>query len=138
VPAISAAEDEVAVALKQFGARQPIAEIQAVVWGPMHPAVALQRTSEAVSCGNLKVFAEIGREIARFEEMCPADAKFAGPAIEGFSEGLRSGEPPDGQAYLIQAFRSYYRSFFESDFKRRAELLLLANIGIGYHEQTRL
>ena len=32
----------------------------------------------------------------------------------------------------------YYQSFFETCTKTRAELLLLANIEIGFHEQTRL
>jgi hypothetical protein len=138
VPAVSAAVDEVAAALKQLGTRRPTPEIQAVVWDAVHPAAALRRASEAVARGNLKVFAEIGREFARFEEMCLADERFAEQRIEAFCGALRSGEPPDGQSYLDQAFQSYYRSIFESDPKRRAELLLLANIDIGYHEQTRL
>jgi hypothetical protein len=32
--------------------------------------------------------------------------------------------------------RSYYRALFEADAKRRAELVLLANLDIGVHEQT--
>jgi hypothetical protein len=55
-----------------------------------------------------------------------------------FCDELRPGDPPDGQRYLRQAFTRYYQSFLESDAKTRAELLLLANIEIGFHEQTRL
>ena len=44
-------------------------------------------------------------------------------------------EPPDGQQALRQAFTHYYRAFFESDPKTRAELTLLANIEIGFHER---
>ncbi|MFA4903893.1 MAG: hypothetical protein WC600_14265 [Desulfobaccales bacterium] len=138
VQEVSAAVDKVAGALKQLGARRPTLELQALVWDAVHPAAALNRASEAVARGNLKVFAEIGREFARFEEMCLADQTFEDQTIEGFCAPLRSGDPPDGQGCLKQAFRSYYRSFFESDPKRRAELLLLANIDIGFHEQTRL
>jgi hypothetical protein len=138
VPAVNDAVDEVAAALKQIGAQRPTVEIQALVWDAVHPVAALQRASEAVARGNLKVFAEIGWEFARFDEICLTDEKFEDQTIEGFCETLRSGDPPDGQAYLSQAFRSYYRSFFETDPKSRAELLLLANIDIGYHEQTRL
>jgi hypothetical protein len=137
-PEVSAKVDKVAAALKQLGARRPRAELQALVWDAMHPAAAVKRASEAVARGNLKVFAEIGREFARFNEMCLADEIFTDQTIEGFCVALRLGEPPDGQSYLSQAFRSYYRSFFATDFKARAELLLLANIDIGYHEQTRL
>ena len=55
-----------------------------------------------------------------------------------FYEGLRPGDPPDGQDYLRQAFTSYASAFGESDPKARAELMLLANLAIGWHEQTRL
>ena len=138
VSEVRAAVDKVTKALQQLGARRPTAEIEALVWDTVHPAAATQRASEAVARGNLKVFAEIGREFARFGEMCLADGTFADQKIEHFCAALRPGEPPDGQGYLSQAFRSYYRSFFETDPQVRAELLLLANIDIGYHEQTRL
>ncbi|MFZ5448512.1 MAG: hypothetical protein ACOZFS_07735 [Thermodesulfobacteriota bacterium] len=137
-PEIRAAVDKVAEALKQLGAKRPAAELQALVWDAVHPAAALNRASGAVARGNLKVFAEIGREFARFNEMCLADEKFLDQTIEGFCAVLRPGDPPGGQGYLKQAFRSYYRSFFETDSKVRAELLLLANTDIGFHEQTRL
>lgn len=39
---------------------------------------------------------------------------------------------------LRRAFRRYYAALFEPDAKLRAELLLLGNIEVGYHEQTRL
>jgi hypothetical protein len=51
---------------------------------------------------------------------------------------LRPGDPPEGQRYLRQAFARYERSRLESDPKRRAELSVLANLEIGFHEQTRL
>jgi hypothetical protein len=53
-------------------------------------------------------------------------------------EVLRPGEPPDGQRYLRQAFRRYYQAHFEADVRTKAELLLLANLEIGFHAQTRL
>src|SRR5215207_693548 len=37
------------------------------------PFDAFERTSDAVARGNLKVFAEIGREFARYLHECPAD-----------------------------------------------------------------
>lgn len=97
------------------------------------PAAALDRASAAVARGNLKVFAEIGREFARFGSVF-LDAG----DLEGFCAGLRAGEPPDGQTRLVTAFRAYARALTEAGAKRRAEALLLANLEIGFHEQTRL
>jgi hypothetical protein len=70
--------------------------------------------------------------------MCLHDPAFDAKKIARFCQDLRPGEPPDGQQYLRQAFIRYYQAFFESDAKTRAELMLLANIEIGFHEQTRL
>ena len=95
----------------------------------------LDDVSAASARGNLKVFEEIAREFARFL------AEFADHddgRIREFCDALRPGEPPDGQRYLRQAFTRYHRAMTIHDPKRRAELLLLANIEIGLHEQTRL
>ena len=108
-----------------------------VVWDAVNPAAAFERTSDAVARGNRKVFEEIGAEFARFLSHCegrpPSDA-----ALEAFLVGLRLGEPPDGQRYLRQAFVHYVRAMGLGSAKERAELLLLANLEIGFHEQTRL
>ena len=56
----------------------------------------------------------------------------------GSWSGSRPGEPPDGQRYLRQAFTRYHRARFEVDPAARAQLVLLANLEIGFHEQTRL
>jgi hypothetical protein len=102
------------------------------------PLAALDRASAAVGRGNKKVFEEIGREFARFFSTCLRDETFDAHKIASFCAELRPGDPPEGQRYLRQAFMGYYRSFFERDPKPRAELLLLANVEIGLHEQTRL
>ena len=60
------------------------------------------------------------------------------PPFAAFLDGLRPGEPPDGQRYLRQAFARYQQQRFEPDPSRRAELVVLANLEIGLHEQTRL
>jgi hypothetical protein len=99
---------------------------------------ALDRASDAVSRGNKKVFEEIGYEFARFIDICLLDQDLDDPKITRFCEELRPGEPPDGQSYLRQAFMHYYHALFENDVKAQAELILLANIEIGFHEQTRL
>ena len=51
---------------------------------------------------------------------------------------MRPGDPPEGQRYLRQAFTRYERVRVEPDPKARTELAVLANLEIGFHEQTRL
>jgi hypothetical protein len=102
------------------------------------PQSAFERASDAVARGNLKVFAEIGRAFAAFLAL-PAPERGVTPVdLAGFLDDLRPGDPPDGQAYLRQAFRSYTDALGERDPTARAQLVLLANLAIGWHEQTRL
>jgi hypothetical protein len=93
------------------------------------PLFIVARVADAVGRGNKKVFDEIGLEFARF--LAP------GPR-ERFFEGLRPGDPPDGQRLLAAAFRGYERARAAGDAKLRVERMLLANLQIGLHEQTRL
>jgi hypothetical protein len=107
--------------------------------GELHtPFDAFERASECVARGNLKVFEEIGLEFARYLEACPPGEPADPRRFEAFVETLRPGEPPDGQRYLRQAFARYERRRLERDPKLRAELAVLANLEIGFHEQTRL
>jgi hypothetical protein len=103
----------------------------------LSPAAAFERTADAVARGNLKVFAEIGLVFARFLELFavgpPTDA-----AAAAFYATLRPGPPPDGQDRLRDAFGHYRAALTEPDAQARAELMLLANLEIGLHEQTRL
>jgi hypothetical protein len=99
------------------------------------PFDAVERASDAVARGNLKVFEEIGLEFARYLE---AHGSGGNEARERFLDELRPGEPPDGQQYLRQAFGRYDRARTEGDPGLRAELMVLANLEIGFHEQTRL
>jgi hypothetical protein len=102
------------------------------------PFDAFERASDAVARGNLKVFEEIGLQFARYLHDCPPDSPIDSPEIRHFSAGLRTGEPPEGQSLLRQAFARYQGLPLVLDPKRRAELALLANLEIGFHEQTRL
>ncbi|MGH3822190.1 MAG: hypothetical protein ACRDRA_05020 [Pseudonocardiaceae bacterium] len=101
-------------------------------------ASSFERASEATAQGNLKVFQEIAREFARFLATFADDTAFDADKIAVFRAALRPGEPPNGQRYLVQAFTSYHRALFEQDPKTREELVLLGNIAVGLHEQTRL
>jgi len=99
---------------------------------------SFERASQAAARGNRKVFEEIAREFARFLTVFEADTAFHPEKISAFCAEFTPGEPPEGQRYLVAAFTSYYRAIFESDPKARGELLLLANVSVGMHEQTRL
>ena len=80
------------------------------------PFDAFERASDAVARGNLKVFEEIGLQFARYLH----------------------GERVEGEPLLRQAFAHYDRSLSAADPRDRAELAFLANLEIGFHEQTRL
>lgn len=101
------------------------------------PLLTVTRVADAVARGNKKVFDEIAAEFARFLAIVgpagPGDA-----ALDAFSDGLRPGDPPEGQRLLAAAFRDYQRARRLTDPKLRAERMLLANLRIGFHEQTRL
>jgi len=123
---------------RTLGSTQTGAEIEESVAQLLNPLAAFDRASAAVGRGNRKVYAEIGREFARFIATCVDNENFDDEKLARFCDSLRPGDPPDGQQYLRQAFSRYYHAFFEPNLKTRAEMMLLANIEIGYHEQTRL
>jgi hypothetical protein len=102
------------------------------------PFDAFELASDAVARGNKKVFEEIGLEFARYLHACPPEAPPDSAEFRSFLDGLRPGDPPDGQRYLRQAFTRYQSQRFEVDPKIRTELIVLANLEIGLHEQTRL
>jgi hypothetical protein len=95
---------------------------------------AAERASEAVGRGNVKVFEEIGRAFARFLDGLAQGAD----AVAVVAAELRPGPPPDGQDLLRAAFTGYGRAIATAEARVRAEQMLLANLRIGLHEQTRL
>lgn len=137
-PETKAALEVLVRVARRAGARSGAAEIRRWIEIALQPSESLARAADAVARGNRKVFAEIGREFARFGAHCQEDQTYRPENIEAFCTGLREGPPPEGQAYLRQAFAHYYRAFFEPDAKKQSELMLLANLEIGLHEQTRL
>ncbi len=137
-PVAMQAVPDVVASAQALGSPQSDAQIQGAVNEMLNPLAAVERASLAVGRGNRKVFEEIGREFARFAAECLNDTIYDEAKIARFCDGLRPGEPPHGQQLLQQAFTRCYRALFEPDAKTRAELLLLANLEIGLHEQTRL
>jgi hypothetical protein len=124
--------------LLRKGLFQPDTRLGHVVAEIHTPFDAFERASKEVAIGNLKVFAEIGHQFARFIATVPVDAAEDSPEFLEFAAGLRPGPPPDGQAYLRDAFAHYQHQRHESDAGARAAWILLANLKIGLHEQTRL
>ena len=112
-------------------------------WGRIVRAIpgvldVFERTSDAVGRGNIKVYDEIGREFARFLDLPDMPVTTATLGLNQFLDGLKPGDPPEGQEYLKRAFTHYARAAEEKDDRCRAQWVLLANIEIGFHEQTRL
>ncbi len=139
-----AGSGEAAAAAADLGVSEPgiaggpdIGAAARVLWQAINPAAAFQRTSEAVAAGNKKVFEEIGLEFARFLALI-ADGQPDDAHLARFLQDLRPGDPPDGQNFLRRAFTHYHQALSQPDDKLRAELLLLGNLEIGFHEQTRL
>ena len=124
--------------ISELSSAQDPQPIRDAVWTALEPTSAFDRASDAVARGNLKVFEEIGREFARLLALPTVGGAVDPTEFESFRDSLRPGDPPDGQGYLRQAFSSYAEALRERDPKARAELILLANLAIGWHEQTRL
>ena len=96
-------------------------------------------TSEHVSVGNLKVFAELAPQFDAFADAFGRDTVYDDSALARFLSGLEPG-PVDagGQELLKDAFTAYYRARHTKDPNVRARLVLLGNCQIGLHEQMRL
>ena len=93
----------------------------------INPGAAFARAGDAVARGNKKVFEEIGREFAWFFATFGEQTHLDPEKTARFCAGLRSGEPPEGQRLLSQAFTSYCEACFQTG-QEKAELMLLANI----------
>ena len=119
-------------ALLRRGLFNPTTMLGRIVHAIHSPFDAFERLSDAVAIGNRKVFEEIGYEIARYLECRDSTA------FDRFLGSITPGPPPDGQDWLRRAFTHYQRQRTEADPTRRAQLMLLANLEIGFHEQTRL
>lgn len=93
----------------------------------------MERLSAAIADGNLRVFAELAPLFARFLAVSDDDA------FAAFLAELRPGPTDDGgQDILRAAFGNYRAAALEPDAKRKIDLIFMANVQIGLHEQTRL
>ena len=134
---ISAKLERIATVLRRLGANVQAHLPKEAILRTLNPAAAFARAAASVARGNKKVFEEIGREFARFVEVFRDEAHFDRDKVARFCAGLRPGEPPDGQRLLSEAFTTYCEARFRTG-KEKAELMLLANLCAGFHEQIRL
>jgi hypothetical protein len=125
------------VVITQLGANETAEHIKSTA---LHELLdkSTARAADAVALGNKKVFEEIATQFALFYQLCYHDPVYTQENLDYFTSGLKKGLPPHGQDYLRKAFTRYYISFFEEDEKIKTELCFLANLEIGFHEQTRL
>ena len=134
---ISAALEGIASNLRRIGASLHTEVPRKAMLRAINPGAAFARAGDAVARGNKKVFEEIGREFARFLEIFGEQTHLEPEKTARFCAGLRAGEPPEGQRLLSQAFTSYCEARFQNG-QEKAELMLLANLSAGFHEQIRL
>jgi hypothetical protein len=90
----------------------------------------LRRSGESVANGNRKVFEEIGMQFSRFLTRFPDFGAITDAEMDEFCAPL-------AEPLLKDAFNEY-RDAARSSGAARAQLTLLANLRIGFHEQTRL
>jgi hypothetical protein len=136
-PAVATAISQLA-ALAQLYHPTEARALAAMVRELMQRPPALERAAAAVARGNLKVFAEIGHEFARFLAELPDSRTRTPENVQRFVAALRAGDPPDGQQLLRDAFSAYVDAAAATHEKQRSQLVLYANLLVGLHEQTRL
>lgn len=99
----------------------------------------LQAVTDAISAGNLKVFAELGPVFSRLIHTFHSDVEYDGDKLARFLSTLKTGPTETGgQDTLAEALTHYYEAVFEHSPKKKTELILLGNIKVGLHEQMRL
>jgi hypothetical protein len=135
-------------------------EMDDAMTGPILAAV--REVGRFIREGNRTVFDELGGLFAALLEELPQHPEPDPERFERFLERLRPGEsrpdrlnpidqvgrdgsaggleshPEGGQDLLRESMGAYYAARFETDPKRKAELVLLGNALGGLHEQTRL
>ena len=97
----------------------------------------VEANAQAVARGNLIVFMDIAPHFSRFLDMHANRDNT--DLVEAFLKGFAPGQPQDGgQDLLKEAFVAYLTASSDCDDKKKAELIFMANLLIGYHEQQNL
>ncbi len=142
-PEILSALTRVVAAARLGGSPRTVGEVVNELRRLLDIDAVTQRSANAVARGNKLVFEEVGLAVATFLEArsttshaapIVADALVTDTAISAAAGDA----PPAGARYLASALRRYDQRATEQDARTRAELLLLGNVEIGYHEQIRV
>jgi hypothetical protein len=92
-----------------------------------------------ISEGNLLVFAELAPAFNELAAEFTGDSEFDEEKLARYLARFKPGPVEvGGQDHIVEAFRAYYETKFAADADRKAELVFLANMLVGLHEQTRL
>jgi hypothetical protein len=128
-------------AARPLGSKKTVGELRSELFRLLDVDGAVQRTAAAVARGNRIVFEDVGLAVSRFLQKPPGDLVEPEAPAQGDEfrwPWLREGDPPEGQRYLRSALDRLRELESEGEAKRRAELLFLANVEVGYHEQVRV
>jgi hypothetical protein len=99
----------------------------------------LDDVSSNIAAGNLKVFAELGPLFADMLETFGDVGYPSRSEVDAFTARLEPGSTADGgQDLLRSAIEHFIEARPETDPRRKAQLILLANTETGLHEQIRL
>jgi hypothetical protein len=101
---------------------------------------AFRQVSLLISDGNITVFDELALPFTNFINTFKDDWTYDKVKFQAFlDENLIPGPLTEGgQEYLMEAFTAFYNARFETRAKAKAEYVLMGNLLIGLHEQTRL
>ena len=92
-----------------------------------------------ISEGNLLVFAELAPAFNQMAADFAADDNYDQEKLTRYLARFKPGPTEEGgQDHCIEAFSVYYEAKFATGADRKAELVFLANMLVGLHEQTRL
>ena len=99
----------------------------------------LLHISEDVANGNRKVFKELAPLFWKFNTLMKLSEKERNFSMTDFITSLHPGPTTEGGQDLLRlAFSNYALAAIEPNPAMKAQLMLLANCQIGFHEQTRL
>lgn len=98
----------------------------------------LDDSTSSLAAGNAMVYSELATVFSNMISVLGNDSEYSESRVHRVIDQLKDGPSQDnGQTLLKNAIGNYYRARFEGE-DAKAELVLLANLQVGLHEQTRL
>ncbi|MFO0555755.1 MAG: hypothetical protein U0271_45685 [Polyangiaceae bacterium] len=103
------------------------------------PERILEEVSKLIARGNLLVYAEVAPMFSRVLRVYSGVTRPTDEHLLEVQSPLKVGDSAvGGQTLLREALAAYHQSILTDDPDARAELVLLGNLRVGLHEQTRL